>query len=548
MHARLLGLLAAALLLPATAASAAQTQELTFQDDDELIFSTPERVAATLDELAVLGVDRVRVSVFWATVAPAADQRSRPAFDAADPGAYPTGAWDRYDQVVRLAQERGIAVGLNLTSPAPLWATASDPPRPELAPTWQPSAEEFGRFARAVGTRYGGGYVPGTSSGTPADDSALCRFLRICSAPPAPPAPAGVPLPRVEHFSLWNEPNQPGWLTPQWVGSDQTGWVPAAPRLYRALATAAHAGLTAAGQGSSTILVGEMAPKGLLKPGTTAAVKALQFFREVFCVDRAYRPYTGEAARVRACPEDGTGFAAAFPGLLQATGVSHHPYSLTTSPIARPTDDDFVTLGSLTRLTRAMQRIWTAHGAGAPPPLHLTEFGYNTRPPNPLGVTLAGQARLLDQSEFLARRNAFVRTSSQFLLIDSEQGDPGSPGYSVTFQTGLRFADGRAKPSLASFRLPVWLPTQRVTRGRSLRVWGLVRPARRIGRRQRVTVELTSGGRTRRLRTATTAPSGVVDLRVRVPRSGTLRLAWTDPRTRDRVRSRKVPVTVRRAR
>lgn len=548
MHARLLALVAGLLLLPAATAGAAATQELTFQDDDELIFSTPEGVAKTLDELALLGVDRIRVSVFWATVAPAAGQRERPDFDAADPGAYPVGAWDRYDQVVRLAQERDIAVSFNLTSPAPLWATAPDPPRANVAATWQPSPEEFGRFARAVGTRYSGGYVPTPGTGGSTDDSLLCQLLGVCQPPPAPPAPSGVALPRVTHFSLWNEPNQPGWLTPQWVGSDQTGWVAAAPRLYRELASAAYAGLAASGHGNDTILVGETAPKGLLKPGTTSAVKALQFIRELYCVDHRYRPFTGDAARVRGCPEDAAQFRAAHPGLFGATGFSHHPYSLTTSPTARPTDSDFVTLGNLDRLTRGLDRIWAAYDAGTPPPVHLTEFGYNTRPPNALGVTLAGQARYLDQSEYLARRNARVRTSAQFLLVDSEQADPGSAGYGVTFQTGLRFADGRAKPSLASFRLPVWMPSQRTTRGKALRVWGLVRPARRIGARQRVQIQLTTKGRTRRLRTVRTAASGVLDVRVRIPRSGSLRLAWTDPRTRERVRSRPVPVTVRRAR
>jgi hypothetical protein len=50
---------------------------------------------------------------------------------------------------------------------------------------------------------------------------------------------------------------------------------------------------------------------------------------------------------------------------------------------------------------------------------------------------------------------------SQYELNDPPEQDQ--------FNTGLRFSDGRAKASLAAYRLPVW-----VTRGR---VWGQVRAA-----------------------------------------------------------------------
>ena len=41
-------------------------------------------------------------------------------------------------------------------------------------------------------------------------------------------------LPRVRFWSLWNEPNQAGWLSPQW---ERRGGaiVPASPALYRKL-------------------------------------------------------------------------------------------------------------------------------------------------------------------------------------------------------------------------------------------------------------------------------------------------------------------------
>src|SRR5437764_9149577 len=76
-------------------AAASGTQQSILQDDRQLIYSPPEHVAQTLRELVSLGVDRVKVSMVWSLVAPKPRSSRRPRFDATDPAAYPTGAWDR---------------------------------------------------------------------------------------------------------------------------------------------------------------------------------------------------------------------------------------------------------------------------------------------------------------------------------------------------------------------------------------------------------------------------------------------------------------------
>ena len=81
-------------------AAASATQVSTFQDDNQLVFGTPATRDATLDELVTLGVQQVRVSVFWADVAPDAQSTTRPDFDATNPDAYPAGVWDRYDALI----------------------------------------------------------------------------------------------------------------------------------------------------------------------------------------------------------------------------------------------------------------------------------------------------------------------------------------------------------------------------------------------------------------------------------------------------------------
>ena len=144
-HACFLAVLAA-VALPA-AATASSTQESTFSDDALLVNGTPAVQRSTLDTMKALGADRVRVSLVWRLVAPAPGDVQKPAgFDAANPAAYPAGAWDRYDRLVRLAAQRGLDVAFDITSPAPNWATGSLPSHPELDPTFDPLAVEYDAF------------------------------------------------------------------------------------------------------------------------------------------------------------------------------------------------------------------------------------------------------------------------------------------------------------------------------------------------------------------------------------------------------------------
>src|SRR5215207_4092551 len=117
LTAACLGGLAGAWAAPA---GASDSQEKIFQDDRQLLFEGVDRREATLDMIDGLGVDVVRVFVYWDAVAPESRSTQRPPrFDGADPRAYPADLWDRYDGLVRAAQARGIAVLLTPTSPIP---------------------------------------------------------------------------------------------------------------------------------------------------------------------------------------------------------------------------------------------------------------------------------------------------------------------------------------------------------------------------------------------------------------------------------------------
>ncbi len=498
---------ALALALPAGPAAASSTQESTFQDDNHLIYAPPERVRATLDELASLGVDRLRITVVWAAVAPDPKSRARPRFDAADPDAYPPGAWDRYEVVTREARARGMDVSFNLTAPAPLWATAP-PPREDVADTYEPSPQEFGAFAAAVGRRF---------------DGAAGRT-------------------RVSHWSIWNEPNQSGWLTPQFADAGGGRFADAAPRLYRGLLDAAYAALRATGHERDTILIGETAPKGDASRGVKRRMKALVFVRGLYCIDAQGRPLTGQLAADLACdPPDQ--FRARHPGLFDATGFAHHPYELLLDPSTRQTDPDYVTLSSLGRLTSTLDAAFRRYGVARQLPLHLTEYGYQTDPPDEIsGVPYAQQAAYLNESEYLAWRDGRVETLAQFLLFDD--GDP----IGTTFQSGLRTFAGQAKPALDAYRLPVWVARPTVRRGAAVRLWGMLRSAPN-GRPADAVVQFARG-RSRVWQDVqqvrTTNPRGYFTTRFRLRSPGRLRVAYAQPGQPVAV-SREVPVRVRRA-
>jgi hypothetical protein len=495
-----------------------------FQDDPLLVYGEPAKVDATLDELASFGVDRIRVSVFWKLLAPANTAKQKPSFDPTDPAGYQPLVWAHYDHLIRSALTRGILVNLNITSPVPRWA-AGDPPasRQDLAETWGPNADEFGKFVQAVGKRYSGTYQG---------------------------------LPRVDYWSIWNEPNQAGWLTPQWAPDPRNArrQVESAPSVYRSLVAAAWQGLAATGHGTDTILVGETAPQGSgNKKGVTKSLDALRFIRRLYCLDDNLNLLKGSSAEIRACPQNNPGlFVAQNPGLFHATGWAHHPYDMLSPPAIRPKPADWVTMANLGDLSRELRRIYQRYGQKLPTPrgvpLYLTEYGYQTLP-DPIHISFNQQAAFLNEAEYIASRNPNVRTLSQFLLVD----DAPDPAFSVktqsrlawrTFQTGLTLQTGRRKPAYKAYVTPLFIKTPRVRRGHAVALFGMLRAAD-ANSSPLVTIQWQPKGAKRwiaRRKFRVAGPRNYFNARVSMPRSGALRLRWVDGR---RVRvSRPARVTV----
>ena len=139
---------------------------------------------------------------------------------------------------------------------------------------------------------------------------------RWANATAAPTCPAGqtAPLPRVNFWAVWNEPNFGEDLGPQAVDGST---VAVAPAMYRSLVAQAWNALQATGHGADTILIGEFAPWGLSMrgtpkrpqglPGSFGQTKPLRFLRTLYCVDSATGPLRGTAARAVGCPTTAAG-------------------------------------------------------------------------------------------------------------------------------------------------------------------------------------------------------------------------------------------------
>ena len=399
-RATLTALLCAAALLgsgavAAPAALAAHNEAVFFEAPGSLLNVSPAARAKALAQLQSLGVHALRIVLYWRSVAPKPNHKHRPSFNQESPARY---RWGAYDQVIDAASALHWKILLTVSGPVPDWAT----PRGEDRYT-SPNTGEFRQFMVAIGRHYG-------------------RLVKL--------------------YSIWNEPNQPGFLRPQYTGKRL-----ASPQVYRGLFLAGYSGLKASGNfAGMTVLMGETSPVGVASQHVPAP---LAFLRGVLCLNASYKP-VGHCAK------------------LPADGYAQHPYDNARGPFGDPPKDD-VTINTLGRLITALDRAASVGAVRRGLPVYVTEFGVQTKPNPFVGVTLAQQAEFDAIAEHIAWNNPRVLSFSQYLLRD----DHPVRGHVVGSQSGLENYRGKPKPDYDGFRLPL---TVTRTRG-GVAFWGLVRPA-----------------------------------------------------------------------
>jgi len=417
-----------------------RTIETVMQDDAQLLHRSPRQVRRATRRMAAIGVDRVRLTASWSILAPAPESRRRPRFDASSSRAYPEGGFARLDRAVREVEAAGMESMIDIAFFAPRWAVRRGSPE-DGRHVWRPSTRQFALFSQAVAERYSG------------------RFHARRGA--------GAALPAVRLWTTWNEPNHPVFLRPQWERAGAR-WRPAAPHIYRRLHEAAYGRIKAV-RSANSVLIGGLASFGRAGRGPLANVGPLRFTRELACVDGRLEPL-GRAACRDFRP-------------LRADGFAHHPYSLDTAPGARDPSRDRVQIAELDRLDGLLDELHRRGRIENPLPLYLTEYGYETNPPDPRGRSGEEHGRYLGQATYLAWRRPEVRMFPQFLLEDigPDRSEPATSAARWSdYQTGLFRHDGSAKRAvLQGFKLPFHAEAVEGADGwREVIAFGQVRPGR----------------------------------------------------------------------
>ena len=421
--------IAAALLVVLAAgaprACAAPQVQTGIADDGVLLYS-PESAPQVIPRWAAAGIDTVRIQVRWVGVAPGKMDPAQPlGFNARDPDD-PQYDWSYLDRAIALVVANHMAPILEVTGSGPLWSSRV----PSLgSPRYQPDPGKFGQFAEAVARRYG----------------------RVA-----------------DKYLIWNEPNQPLWLQPQQecpvAGRRCT---PVAPHTYRQLVRAAYPAIHRADPGAQ-VIAGTLAPRGADPLQRNRPLRPLAFIRAFGCVDELYKPVRTGRCR---------GFVPA-----RIDGFAYHPHAIKASPSTPSPRTDDANIADLRKLEATLDAVQRARGfttpTGAHVALHLTEFGYQTSPPDPYdGIPPARQSRWLQEAAYVAWRDPRVRTLIQYEWQDEPVKSVGAGRKAFAgWQSGLLFSSGRAKPALAGFQHPFVADVAALAP--RVRFWGQVRPGR----------------------------------------------------------------------
>jgi hypothetical protein len=332
-----------------------------------------------------------------------------------------------------------------------------------FAPTWaaddtagirNPSPDELRLFAQAAATRYSGGAHP-----------------------------------KIRYWQVWGEPNRHYFLSPQY---DSSGRIVAAEH-YRKMVNAVAQGVKLADPNNRVIA-------GVLSPLKRASSPApLAFMRTMLCLDRQLR---------RTCLDP-----------VQFDVWAHQAYTY-GGPTKRSAAADDVQLGDLGKLRRVLAAARKAGNVVAPNGVDfwVTEWSWDTRPPDRRGLPAAIHARWVADSIYRMWRNG-VTVATWWRVRDE-------PMHVSRYQSGFFTTRWGAKRSLAAFRFP--FVAFRAPGG--ITVWGRT-PGSRPGP---VVLHVKRGARWVRIGRLPANADGIFRGKVRLAnRTGAVRATWR--------RSRSVP-------
>jgi hypothetical protein len=215
-------------------------------------------------------------------------------------------------------------------------------------------------------------------------------------------------FPYVRFYSVWNEPNLGLFLMPQYDAKGRSIVGNVYAKLYRA----AYSGLKA-GSPRAQVAIGETSARGR--------------DRKKAGVSDTHSPGKFAELLSKARPK------------VRFDAYAHHPYS---SPANQPPTQlvrwPNVSMTTLPRLGKMLDKWFRRKNT----PIWLTEYGHETRPEDPRGVTYSQQAAYLRTAVSMARRNPRIQMLVWFIMRDN----PVS-----LWQSGLLTIGGLEKPAFDLF-------------------------------------------------------------------------------------------------
>ena len=384
-----------------------------------------EDPALAMRRIRAAGATVVRLVLPWEAVAPAWPAAG---FDAANPDD-PAYSWGRFDDDVRTAAASGLDV-LAVVVGAPPWAQDRPPEAPPNDASWRVRPTDLAAFARAAASRYAG----------------------------------RGPLPRVRYWQAWNEPNYTSFLNPQLASQlERSPSLPldaddvVSPDQYRLLVNAFSDAVHGVDP-TNVVIAGGLLPFQAASAGIGVSVGPLLFMRKLLCMSggAAPRPTCGDEVRFDVW--------------------STHPYTV-GGPVVQATSPDDVSIGDLPEMNRLLRAAEAAGHVRPARPLEfwVTEFGWDTKPPDSYGVPLALHARWVAEALYRMWTSGVSLVAWFGLRDDDLRGRPeGSVIQSGLYFRGESPAADRPKPTLSAFRFPfVAFPV-----GKRMRVWGRLPPGR----------------------------------------------------------------------
>jgi hypothetical protein len=393
------------------------------------------------------GARFVRLQLYWGGTAP----NLRPDdWNPSNPNE-PAYNWVASDEAVRHALEAGLTPVIQVDG-SPQWAQRCQTPGVFPASICDPNPADLRAFATAAAARYSG-RVPG--------------------------------VPAVKYWQALNEPNLSLFFFPQY----ETSGKPISPFLYRDLINAFYAGVKAS-EPNDLVLLGGLGPIEI--PQYT--IGPMKFAQLLLCMSGGKNPKPNKES---------------CDGGVHFDIFAIQPYT-TGGPTHQGGRND-VELGDLPKLQNliaAADRGGRIVGAFEKTPLWVTEFSWDSKPPDPGGLPMKIEIRWVAEALHTAW-SAGVENFFWYSLHDEVHN--GSRPYNETLESGLYFRgpsleQDQPKPVLAAFRFPfVAYP------GGKLSYWGRTAS----GRAGKVKIELLEGSKWKRVASARANKYGIFQGKLR---------------------------------